>query len=171
MPSPARRLPSVRRLALLGSICILAVSCARSTGTTGSPSISTSTQIGPPLAYGGILTIGPADTGKTVALGAGDTLVFRATGTAASPRPVAWHIVSFPKNLFTLMSPSTKPPFRFRALRAGDGDLRLSAGPPCGGPGPLAAGDQQCPVVGDSELPPGFATRLLVFHLKVLPRG
>jgi hypothetical protein len=172
MRSPAGLPGSVLRLALLGTICLVGASCARSTGATGSPSSPRSTQIGPPLEYGGVLTLRPADTGKTVVLGAGDTLVFTVTGASASPRPLAWHIVSYPKNLLTLISRSTRAPFRFRALHAGEGDLRLSTGPPCGGPGPLAAGDQQCPVTGDSEMgPPGFATRLLVFHLKVLPRG
>jgi hypothetical protein len=170
MRSPPGILVCVRRLALLSSICVLAASCARSTAATGASTSPASTQIGPPLKYGGVLTMTPADSGKTVVLGAGDTLIFMVP--TPPPNRLAWRIVSYPRNLISLLSGSARPPFRFRALHAGTGDLRLGSGPPCGGPGPLAAGDQQCPVVGDSELgPPGFANRLLVFHLKVQPRG
>jgi hypothetical protein len=159
---------SALRLALLGSICLLATSCAGSTAA-GSSSSAESTQIGPPLKYGGILTLRPTDSGKTVVLGAGDTLMF----IVPSPPPgrLSWRILSYPKNLIDLISGSAKPPFRFRALHAGTGDLRLTAGPPCGGPGPLAEGDQQCPVAGAMEGPPSISSRFLVFHLKILPRG
>jgi hypothetical protein len=161
-----------RRLALLGSVCLLAASCARSTGPTGAPASPASTQIGPIPKYGAVLTVGPEEAGKTVVLGAGDTLVFTVPGTASSPESQAWRLVSYPRDLIALITRSARLPFRFRALHAGLGDLRLASGPRCGGPGPLAAGDQQCPVVGDAEMgPPGFVSRLLVFHLKVLARG
>jgi hypothetical protein len=169
MRSPKVTPRFVLRLAVLGSICLLATSCASSTGARGSSSPE-STQVGPVSKDGGILTVDPSDSGKTVVLGPGDILMF--TVPTPLPKGLSWRILSYPRNLITLASRSAKPPFRFRAVRAGTGDLRLTAGPPCGGPGPLAAGDQGCPVVGDAEIgPPGFASRLLVFHLKILLRG
>jgi hypothetical protein len=147
----------------LGMIGFLATACARAAST--SPQASNPSVIGPGHGYGGTVTIGPQDDGKSVILGAGDILVFSISNASPSSRGLVYRLVSYPKDLITLISGSAAPPFRFRALHQGTGVLQISFGPACGGPGPPPA-SQACPLSDN-----GIATRLLTFHLKVLARG
>src|SRR2546425_3012364 len=151
----------------LGMIGLLVTSCVRVTPVEG-PSPS---GIGPGRGYGGTVTIGPQDVGKTITLGAGDILVFSASTNSPSPSAVAWRLVSYPKNLITLLSRSSTPPFRFRALHPGTGLLELSQGPVCGSPGPLKGNSMQCPVAGSMDQGAGILTRLVTFRLNVLAPG
>ena len=154
-------------LPALWAIALLVTSCAGVTPASG-PSPS---GIGPGKGYGGTVTIGPQDAGKTVTLGAGDILVFAASTSSPSPRAMAWRLVSYPKNLITLVSRSSTPPFRFRALHQGTGLLELSVGPRCGSPGPLKGDSMQCPVAGPMNEGAGIPERLITFPLHVLARG
>jgi hypothetical protein len=165
-----RREGALRRAVVvpaLGVLALLVASCANATPASG-PSPS---GIGPGKGYGGTVTVGPQDAGKTVTLGAGDILVFAAPTSSPSPSASAWRLVSYPTNLITLLSRSSTPPFRFRALHPGTGLLELSVGPRCGSPGPLKGDSMQCPVAGAMNEGAGIPERLITFPLHVLARG
>src|SRR5437660_4577460 len=153
-------------LPALGMIGLLVASCARVT-PAGGPSTGGITSGKP---YGATVTIGPQDAGKTVTLGAGDLLVFQASASGASPSAVGWRLVSYPKDLITLLSWASPSPFRFRALHPGTWMLELSLGPLCGSPGPAKGDSAQCPV-GAKGQAAEFPSRLLTFTLHVLARG
>ena len=151
-------------------IAVVLTACARpGDHSTEGPNASA---LGPPLSYGGTLTVGPQDAGKTLTLGAGNSLVFSVSGASPSPGALVWRVLSYPKDLLNLTSQSTIPPFRFLARRSGIGELKLIFGPACGGPGPLAASDNECPLAGSASAPPGgTASTVYSFPLKVLARG
>jgi hypothetical protein len=168
-----------RLLLFLGLIGIVTTACAQAAGTHGggsssSPLVQAGQSAGTSTAGPGgpsrTVTIGPGEAGKTITLRVGDTLIFSVPGASRSMAR-AWHILAYPKELISLTSRSSTPPFLFRARSTGIGELRLTFGPRCGGPGPLAAGDQACPVSDAAGGPPGFASRLITFPLKVLPRN
>jgi hypothetical protein len=144
----------------LGLICLLVASCAGGTLTAGEgPNASTT---------GATVTIGPADAGKTITLRVGDTLVF-AVASSPSPGATRWLLVSYPKNLMSLLPPIQAPPYRFKAQHAGTGTLELSQGPRCGSPGPAKGDSMQCPVFGDMNQAE-ILSRLASFHLRILAR-
>ena len=157
--------PTLQLLMLVALAGLFATSCARASGSP--PGANNPSVISPGHGSARPVTIGPDDAGKSIALTTGDVLVFSSPNTTPPPRMVLWRLVSYPKNLITLISGSAGPPFRFRALHAGTGVLEISFGPSCGGPGP-ALGGPECPLAGDSV--GAFPTRLLTFYLKVLAR-
>jgi hypothetical protein len=164
-----RLLRLVPTVAVIG---LLFTACSRAGGT--SPAATDPSVLGPGRGYGGTVTVGPQDAGKSITLGAGDILVFAVSNASPSAGAMTWHLMSYPRDIITLISQSSTPPFRFRALYQGTGVLRLTLGPiGCGGPGPLAASSKECPVMGSSaaEGPPGMAARLLIFPVRVLGRG
>jgi hypothetical protein len=161
---------SLRLVPTVGMIGILMTACARA-GV--SPAAINPSVLGPGRGYGGTVTVGPQDAGKSITLGAGDNLVFTVSSASLSAGAMTWHLLSYPRNIITLISHSSTPPFRFRALNQGTGVLRLTLGPiGCGGPGPLAANSKECPVAGSAAAEgPAVADRLLIFQIKVLGRG
>jgi hypothetical protein len=145
----------------LGLSGLLVASCAGGTAISGgSPGGGGS---------GATVTIGPADAGKTITLRVGDTLVFAVAGSSPSPGASRWLLVSYPKNLISLLPPIQTPPFRFKAQHAGTGTLELSQGPRCGSPGPAKGDSMQCPVFGDMNQAE-ILSRLASFHLRILAR-
>jgi hypothetical protein len=152
----------------LGLIALSATACARSAGPDSGG--TSGLAAGRP---GRQITVGPQDAGKTITLRVDETLVFSVSNGGPSNRATGWHLLSFPRNLISLTSRSRTPPFRFRALSPGVGELRLTAGHACSGPGPLAGSSKDCPVAESSEVgsSPSLPIRLLTFSLKVVPRG
>jgi len=171
MARPVETFVSWQRLIpSLGLIGLLITACAQGVGTSsgGTPS-----ELGPGRRYGGTVIVRPQDAGRTTTLEVGDILVFSVSNGQTSARSRAWHLLSFPRNVIHLISRSPAPPFRFRAVSAGNGELRLTLGSACGSPGPMTGTHLICPV-GESSSeggPPGVAIQLLTFPLKVLPRG
>jgi hypothetical protein len=163
---------SWRRLVLsLGSITLLMAACARAAGThTGGTGPS---GLGSGREHGGTVTVGPQDAGKTITLKTGDTLVFSVSSAGSPAGAMRWRVLSYPGNLVSLISRSPTPPFRFRALDVGAGELRLTLGPTCGSPGPLAGSFVECPVAESTSAggAQGIPVRVLTFPLKVVPPG
>ena len=157
--------PTLQLLMLVALVGLLAASCAGASSPSAGP--SNPTVSGPGSGSTRTVTIGPGDAGKSIVLTTGDVLVFSSSNTTPPPRMTLWRLVSYPKDLITLISGSAGPPFRFRALYAGTGALEISFGPTCGSPGP-ALGGPECPLMGDSA--GAFPTRLLTFYLKVTGR-
>jgi hypothetical protein len=62
-------------------------------------------------------------------------------------------------------------PFVFRPRSPGEGTIRATVGPPCGGPpGPMAAGPQ-CPVAGAGSAAAGMPIRVVAVTVKVFAQG
>jgi len=162
---------SWRRSVLFLGLIVLMPACAGAAGTSSETTRPSGPE--PSRPSPGTVTVRPQDAGRTVTLYVGDTLVFSVSGASPSPAGAGWHLLSYPRNLISLISRSPTPPFRFRALESGMGELRLTLGSACGSPGPLPASYQFCPV-GESPSgggPPGLPIRLFTFPLKLLPRG
>jgi hypothetical protein len=156
----------------LAFIGMLAAACAKvSAPSIQGPSVTgpgpSASVLGPPLNYAGSLTIGPQDSGKTVLLGAGNTLVF-STGPEAFPSSVAWDVASSPAG-YLIPSPRTDaPPFSFLARRAGVVVLTITVGPGCDS-GLLGPSQTSCstPASGAAGMP----VRQFTYPVKVSPRG
>jgi hypothetical protein len=158
------RLRMTSGVALIG---LVAVACAQASAPkerTSSPG-SSATGLGPPLSYGGTLTIGPEDVRTPISLGAGNTLVFT-VGSQAFPSGLAWGVTSSPNGYLIASSHAATPPFRFLARRAGIVVLRITVGSVCASQ-LLGQSTTPCPPGG----PVGPPTRLLTYHVTVFGRG
>lgn len=154
-------------VALIGTV---AAGCARASAVGDHPHGSSptprTTGLGPPLSYGGTLSVGPPDSGTPISLGAGNTLVFT-VGSPAFPSGLAWGVASSPVGYLFAFSHSQTPPFSFQARRAGDVVLTITVGPGCAAK-LLGQSNTPCSSGGG---PVGIATRVFIYHIKVFGRG
>ena len=152
--SRARMLGGIVLLGLLGSACA---------GLSRSPS----------AARGGTNPLAPktvtvSTQGQQALLHLGDTLVFRPT-LELMPPGLRWNLAVLPPQLELTSKPGAWP-FEFKAVHSGIGTLQATVGPPCGGPGPVAAG-VQCPVAGAKDTAAGIPVRAVTITVKVYAQG
>jgi hypothetical protein len=161
----------MRTRALIGTIVLvglLSVACATASvegnGSGGGAS--------PSSTVGVTVTVGPDQSGSTVPLAVGQTLVFQPSGAVATSGLLGWRVLSYPKSLVGFTADKGRPPFRFHAEHTGTGKLQVTFGPLCGALGPNEGASVECPLAqggsGTGAGPAGIATRVYTYDLTVV---
>ncbi len=122
-----------RFLAATAALLVLGA-CGKLTGASG----------------GSTVTVGRADTGKTVTMAVGDALVVD-LGPAPTPLPAApaWKLYRYPTQVLTLVtSDPSAGRFEFRARAAGTGQMLVLNVFACGPPMEPQVAGAPCPVEG-----------------------
>jgi len=149
---------------MLGGIVVSGLLASACAGLSNSPSAAGGSTN--PLAP---KTITVSTEGQQAMLHLGDTLVFRPT-LELMPPGLRWNLVVLPPQLELMSKPGVWP-FEFTAVHSGIGTLQATVGPPCGGPGPVAAG-VQCPVAGAKDTTAaGMPVRAVTITVKVYAQG
>ena len=132
-----------------GAFALLVSACGARLTPTG-----TERPTAPPSASLITTTFGPGDAGKVIRVNVGGQLVFRPSNNSRYGSIVVWTIVSYPKNILSLVGTETKdPPFRFDVQRPGTGVIQITFGAKCvGGPRPGQGPD--CPLLGPPSAAP-----------------
>ncbi len=146
---------------------LLLAACAGASSHAGGPGSAGGTPSG---IAGMSITVSQDQTGSTVPLAVGQTLVFQPSGAFATSGLLGWRVLNYPKSLVAFTAAQGKPPFRFRAEHAGTGKLEVTFGPLCGSLGPNAGAGPECPLAqgGSGAGPAGIATRIYTYDLTVV---
>jgi hypothetical protein len=159
--------------ALIGGIVLvglLAAACAGVSGPQGDTGNGAGDGTTPSGSAGATVVVGPDQSGTSVSLAVGMTLVFLPSGATATSGLLGWRVLSYPKGLIAFTAEQGKPPFHFVAQHAGAGTLEVMFGPLCGELGPNAGAAADCPLTrgGSGAGPAGIATRLYTYDLTVV---